>query len=234
MSRDRFSVLWSGITWWSMGTRPDLGGGRGLVWFGLLIWDCKQSHSQVSTHAVSNILMAPLLNVMYPTAVAAEDRTSSAGDVKRDISLSIAPTNSLFKFGYQPIRDQYFLIRSVSAPYILACVVLKYQTPNRDKPDTRSRLIGTKVLLISSEDPDSVTNSQLTLPIKFIPCRVHQPRRLGKYTTNQSSLFRSRDWLSANQGPVFSVVSINRENWPDPDLVASLWKDYPVTKSGCH
>eukprot|EP00116_Pleurobrachia_bachei_P013853 sb/3474115/ len=27
----------------------------------------------------------------------------------------------------------------------------------RDKPDTRSRLIGTKVLLISSEDPDSVT-----------------------------------------------------------------------------
>eukprot|EP00116_Pleurobrachia_bachei_P011523 sb/3471785/ len=111
MSRDRFSVLWSGITWWSMGTRPDLGGGRGLVWFGLLIWDCKQSHSQVSTHGTK---------------------------VHKDWKREDRRQNSLFKFGYQPIRDQYFLIRSVSAPYILACVVLKYQTPNRDKPDTRN------------------------------------------------------------------------------------------------
>eukprot|EP00116_Pleurobrachia_bachei_P007169 sb/3467431/ len=61
---------------------------------------------------------------------------------------------------------------------------------------------------------------------KFILTKFQEPTET---ITNQNSLFRSRDWLSANQGPVFpdSVSS-----WTDPDLVTSSGERVLVTKSG--
>eukprot|EP00116_Pleurobrachia_bachei_P016373 sb/3476635/ len=45
-------------------------------------------------------------------------------------------------------------------------------------------------------------------PYKMIILFSHTERAVCLQTTNQNSLFRSRDWLSANQGPVYSVVSV--------------------------
>eukprot|EP00116_Pleurobrachia_bachei_P017565 sb/3477827/ len=50
--------------------------------------------------------------------------------------------------------------------------------------------------------PPPLSHAQLTSPCNSIACFEDSTWLVG---TNQNSLFRSRDWLLANQGPVFGT-----------------------------
>eukprot|EP00116_Pleurobrachia_bachei_P013003 sb/3473265/ len=80
--------------------------------------------------------------------------------------------------------------------------------------------------------------SQTSAPISQFSSSPRYPMNRPKQvlTTNHHSLFRSRDWLSTNQGSVFPD-SVGSCSPSDPDLVASLGKiilsvNRGATKSG--
>eukprot|EP00116_Pleurobrachia_bachei_P000789 sb/3461051/ len=136
----------------------------------------------------------------YPESTA-ESATPPAPSQKCVVYLDQEPTdttnqNWLFRsrdWLVQPIRDQYFLIRSVPdlpdemTPGRFACCTEYITVTRRFSPGLVKQDGGGPAL--------KKANGTLIL----------EPTD----TTNQNSLFRSRDWLSANQGPVF------------PDLVGS-------------
>eukprot|EP00116_Pleurobrachia_bachei_P007017 sb/3467279/ len=105
--------------------------------------------------------------------------------------------------GYQPIRDQYFLIRSVPDVGL-----------TRDSNDQVASAFST------------LTTNQNSL---FMSCdwlSANQgpvfPDSVGSFGGGEREVFRSRDWLSSNQGPVFpySDVGLTRDS---NDQVASAF-----------
>eukprot|EP00116_Pleurobrachia_bachei_P013550 sb/3473812/ len=110
--------------------------------------------------------------------------------------------------GYQPIRDQYVLIRSV--PDNIITVLCADHAGSR-------RVVGSyygRYLPIARLDPaltssiDHFFSSDLGLGEMDVSLVRSMMKSHLVSKTNQNSLFRSRDWLSANQGPHFLIRSV--------------------------
>eukprot|EP00116_Pleurobrachia_bachei_P007790 sb/3468052/ len=122
--------------------------------------------------------------------------------------------------GYQPIRDQYFLMLNLPTPQ------LGFEKFLVKKVLTKAFLKKTRVsehLEREYSDPSrpfgvrpSSLREAATRPHVAAPGLRPGAKRRVLYETNielefkiqanQSSLFRSRDWLSANQGPVSFLI----------------------------
>eukprot|EP00116_Pleurobrachia_bachei_P004707 sb/3464969/ len=183
--------------------------------------------------------------------------------------------------GYQPIRDQYFLIRSVPVSFLISSYILSHKQTNGvtkaisdtcsyyctsiDNMTRPKQVNNQSELAIKSRDwlsanqgpvfPDSVgscniiimyaylvqkktnnipavkiqTLSQFLLPMVVRSSSPHFQKLETvifdtgtDQTTNQNSLFRSRDWLSANQGPDFLIRSTPPPPAPAATLVGLL------------
>ena len=61
----------------------------------------------------------------------------------------------------------------------------------------------------------------------FKTCKYEAGSDRYKKTTNQNSIFRSRDWLSANQGPVFQTLPFY---WPSryDDALITNYSPLPI------
>eukprot|EP00116_Pleurobrachia_bachei_P007557 sb/3467819/ len=130
--------------------------------------------------------------------------------------------------GYQPIRDQYFLIRSVTnmnscSPKILGRPDLvdkslspegvpksgsdwETQTANERGSSKDTARTHTRKKIVKQRSFRKINDKTAKRVKRRHTCFVFPPSRNRPKQVNNQSLFRSRDRLSANQGPVFRSV----------------------------
>eukprot|EP00116_Pleurobrachia_bachei_P003645 sb/3463907/ len=104
--------------------------------------------------------------------------------------------------GYQPIKDQYFQIR-------LASNDTDWRVRREFCKSSLEFLVDMDTSFFEVDDYNDEVN------IIFGSIVNQEPTE----TTNQNSLFRSRDWLSANQGPVFSDSVGSRTQISKPFMI---------------